>query len=86
MPAPCRSDRATLDLIELVHILALVKENLTVTIINDGTLDNRRRNDVLHFLGHDHGLTEKLSDGLEKIAEIIPLILADANGLPGLLR
>ena len=27
-----------LDLIELVHILALVKENLTVTIINDGAL------------------------------------------------
>ena len=25
-----------------------------------------RRNDVLHFLGHDHGLTEKLSDGLER--------------------
>ena len=60
-----------MDLIELVHILALVKQNLTVTIINDGTLDNRRRNDVLHFLGHDHGLAEKFSDGLEKIADVI---------------
>ena len=39
--------------ISLILFFAIL--NLTVTIINDGTLDNRGRNDVLHFLGHEIG-------------------------------
>ena len=56
-----------LDFVKLVHILALVKQNFAVTVVDDGSLDNGRRNDILHFLGHDHGFSEKLSDGLEEV-------------------
>ena len=52
-------------LVELVDILPLVKKDLAVAVVDDGSLDNGRRNDVLHFLSDHHSLAEELPDGLE---------------------
>src|SRR5699024_3300961 len=57
-------------LIELVDIFPLVKQNLAVAVVDDGALDNGRRDYILDLLRDHHSLAEELSDGLEKIADI----------------
>ena len=54
-----------LDLVELVHVLALVKENLAVAVVDDSALDDGGRDDVLHLLRDHHRLAEELADRLE---------------------
>ena len=72
-------------LIELVHVLALVKENLAVAVVDDGTLDNRRRNDILDLLRDNDGLAKELSDGLKEILQIFRHALL-ADGFPGFFQ
>ena len=55
----------SLYLIELVHILTLVKENLAVAVVDDGTLDDRGRYDILYLLSDHNGFAEELADSLE---------------------
>ena len=42
-----------------------VKKNLAVTVVDDSFLYDRGTDDVIHFLGDHHGLTEIFSDGLK---------------------
>ena len=42
-----------LDMVELVHVFPLVKENLAVTVVDDSFLHDRGTDNVIHFLG-DH--------------------------------
>ena len=72
-------------LVELVHVFALVKKNLAVAVVDDGTFDNRRRNDILDLLRDDNGLAEELSDGLKEILQIFRHALL-ADGFPGFFQ
>ena len=50
-------------LIELVHILTLVEKNLAVAVVDDGTLDDRGRDDVLDLLRYHNCFAEELTTG-----------------------
>ena len=54
-----------LDLVEPVHVLALVKENLAVAVVDDSALDDGGRDDVIHLLRDHHRLAEELAHRLE---------------------
>lgn len=71
--------------IELVDIFPLVKENLAVTVVDDGAFDYGRGNDVLHFLSDDHRLAEELPDGFEQILQIFRHAFL-ADGFPGFFQ
>ena len=48
------------DMLKLVHVFPLVQKDLAVGVVDDGLLHNRGADDVVHLLGHHHGLTEKM--------------------------
>ena len=65
-----RQSQKRLDMVELVHVFSLVKQDFAVRVVDDGLFHNRRRDDVVHLLGHHNGLAEILADGLEKVQNI----------------
>ena len=47
----CQAEKP-LDVLELVHVFSLVKQDFTVGIVDDGLLHDRGTDDVIHLLGY----------------------------------
>ena len=74
-----------LDVVEPVHVLALVQQDLAVAVVDDGALDDGGRDDVIDLLGDYDCLAEELPDRLEEVFQILGHALL-ADGLPRLLQ
>ena len=63
----------------------MVKKNLAVAVVDDGTLDDRGRDDVLDLLRYHNSFAEELTHGLEEVLQILGHALL-ADGFPSLLQ
>ena len=69
--------------VEFGHVLTLVQENLAVGVVDDRLLDNRRGDDVIDLLRHDHRLAEILADGFVQVPDVFAHI-GRSKGFPAL--
>lgn len=60
-----RQSENVLNDVELVHVFALVEQNLAIGVIDDTLLDNGTVDDVIDLLRHDNRLAEELAHRLE---------------------
>src|SRR5690606_11412912 len=60
-----------LDVIELVHVVAMVEQDFTVRIVYDTFLDHGRLDDVVHFLRYHDSFTAELSDRFKQVLDIL---------------
>jgi hypothetical protein len=60
-----------LNTVELVHVFALVRQDFTIRIVDNGFLYNRRLNNVIHFLRDNNCFAKELSDSLKEVLDII---------------
>ena len=65
-----RQSEQCLYLVKLVHVLALVKQYLTVGVVDDTLLYHRAGDNVVHLLRHDYRFTEIFSHRLVEVAEV----------------
>ena len=71
--------------VEFGHILALVEQYLAVGVVDDALLDNRRLDDIVHFLRYDNGFPEILSHRLIEILDVVRHVCR-SNRLPRFLN
>ena len=80
-----RQSEQCLYLVKLVHVLTLVKQYLTVRVVDDTLLYYRAGDNVIHLLRHDYRFTEILSHRLVEVAEVFRHIRR-GKGFPSLFH